>query len=123
MGGTITETERPYYTSDSLLYTVDWDNGQTSKHYSNGLFCIGRFQSRSEFEAAINVIGPVELTLGPQGGFRHAEIILEYDGDYQEAEIDDRSLWIDLLEPLAQKPGVIINTIKLSPKNRKKRST
>ena len=77
MGGTITGTECPYSTMDSLLYTADWDNGQTSKHYSKGLFCIGHFQSRSEFEAAINLAGTVELTLGPQCGFRHAKITLE----------------------------------------------
>jgi hypothetical protein len=76
-GGTVTAIERPYSTIESLLYTVQWDNGQISKHYSNGLFCIGRFHSLLEFEAAIRFTGPVELTVGPQGGFRHAKLCVE----------------------------------------------
>ena len=116
MGGTITGTEQPYYTMDSLLYTVHWDNGQISKHYSNGLFCIGKFQTRSEFEVAINVTGPVELTLGPRGGFRHVKIGLEYDGQSQEVEIYDRGLWLDCLEPLTKKKGIEFNAIKSPPK-------
>jgi hypothetical protein len=120
MGGTITATESPYYTMDSLLYAVHWDNGQISKHYTKGLFCIGRFQTRTEFEAAININGTVELTLGPQGGYRHARVCLRYDGHPQEVEIDDRVLWIDCLERLARKNGVQIHTIILPPKSRKK---
>lgn len=120
MGGTITATESPYYTIDLLLYTVCWDNGQISKHYASGLFCIGRFQTRTEFEAAINVSGPVELTLGPQGGFRHARVRLEYDGHPQEVEIHDRGLWIDCLERLARKNAVEIHTITLPARSRRK---
>jgi len=122
-GGAIIRTERPYYTIDTVLYTVQWDNGQVSKHYSNGLFCIGRYQTRSEFEAAINVTGPAELTLGPQGGFRHVKIALEYDGHPQDVEIYDRGLWFGCLEALAKNHGAAINIIGLPAKTRKKRST
>lgn len=123
MGGTITGAERPYNTMDSLLYAVHWDNGQISKHYSNGLFCIGRFQTRSEFEAAIYFAGPIELTLGPQGGFRHVSFALDYDGQPQDVEIYDRGLWFDCLEPLAKKLSATINTITLPRKKRNERST
>lgn len=44
-GGVITAAEQPYRTMDQLLYIVRWDNGQTSKHYAKGLFCVGRFQT------------------------------------------------------------------------------
>jgi hypothetical protein len=120
MGGTITATESPYHSSDSLLYTIHWDNGQISKHYANGLFCIGRFQTRSEFEAAIKLSGPVELTVGPQGGFRHARVRVEYDGHPQEAEIHDRSLWIGCVERLARENTVAIHTIALPGRSRRK---
>lgn len=120
MGGTVTATESPYYTIDSLLYTVRWDNGQISKHYANGLFCVGRFQTRTEFEAAINFSGPVEVTLGPQGGFRQVRVHLEFDGNDQDVEIHDRNMWIACLEQLARKSRVEIHTIKLPPKSRKK---
>lgn len=121
MGGTITGTERPYSTMDQLLYTVHWDNGQISKHYSNDLFCIGRLQTRTEFEDAIHVTGPIEVTVGPLGGFLHVKIALVYDGHAQDVEIYDRGLWLDCLEPLAKKHGATINTIKLPPKARTKR--
>jgi hypothetical protein len=52
-GGTIIGTEKPYYTMDQMLYKVHWDNGQLSKHYYKGLFCIGRLQNRAEFDEAI----------------------------------------------------------------------
>ena len=120
MGGTITATESPYYSIDSLLYTVRWDNGQTSKHYANGLFCIGRFQTRTEFEAAINICGPVAVTLGPQGGFRHVRVCFEYDGHPQQVEIYDRNLWIDCLERIVRESALQIQTIKLPTKLRKK---
>jgi hypothetical protein len=122
MGGTITERGNVRGTG-SPLYTVHWDNGQLSKHYSNGLFCIGRFQSRSEFEDAISVGGPVELTLGPQGGFRHAKLILEYDGNSLDVEVYDRRLWFGCLEHIAETTGAIVNTVHLPPKTRKTRST
>lgn len=123
MGGTIAGTERSYHTIDNLLYTVHWDNGQVSKHYANGLSCIGRFSTLCEFENAVNVTGPIKLTVGPQGGFRHVRLMLDYDGQSQDVEIYDRRLWFDCLEPLAKKHGATINTTKLPPKIRGKPST
>ena len=122
MGGTISATEIAYYAM-ALLYTVQWDNGQVSKHYENGLFCIGQFHTRSEFEAAINVTGPVELTVGPQGGFRQVQVALEYDGQPQDVCIYDRRLWYDCLEALAEKNKVHIHTIRLPAKPRRNRPT
>ncbi len=120
MGGVITTMERPVPMVDSMLYTVEWDNGQTSKHDANGLFCIGRFQTRAEFEAAIKFAGPVELTLGSKGEFHHVKIALEYDGQPQEVELSDRGLWLDCLGPLAKEQDATVNATKLPPKTRKK---
>lgn len=117
-GGTITETEVPHLGSDSLLYTINWDNGQRSKHYENGLFCIGKFATRTEFEQAIVLVGPVKFTKGPQGGFRQIQFTVEYDGQISEVEIYDRSLWFNCLEALAQKQEAKINIVMLSPKRR-----
>jgi hypothetical protein len=120
MGGTITAAANVGYTlGDSLLYSVLWDNGQTSKHYSNGLFCIGRFATRTDFANSIKLIGPIELTTGPMGGFRHCILSLEYDGQVQKTQIWDRELWIDCLEPLAKGQGVEVSTIRLPGKPRR----
>jgi hypothetical protein len=115
-GGTIAHTEKPDHTRDQLLYVVRWDNGQVSKHYDKDLFCIGHFQCRAEFEAAIKPTGDVRLTVGPAGGFRNAEFELEYDGHAQTAEVDDRWLWFECIEPIVKKLG-----LKISPNRLPKR--
>jgi len=114
-GGVITATEKPYYTMDHLLYTVHWYHGQNSKHYAKGLFCIGRFQTRKEFEAAIQFEGDIHVTLGPQGGFRGAEMKVCYDGTSMDGRLyqEDRDLWLDLLEPLAKRQKAKVQTTKL----------
>ena len=112
-GGTITAVEKPYLTMDHLLYAVQWDNGQVSKHYGKELFCIGPFQNRREFEKAIKPAGTVELTVGPAGGFRNARFDLEYDGQFQTVEVADRRLWLGCVEPLVRNAGLKISTTKL----------
>jgi hypothetical protein len=112
-GGTIAAVEQPYYTMDRQLYTVRWDDGQISKHYGNELFCIGRFQNREKYEEAITPRGPVELTVGPNGGFRKVRLELDYDGQVQTTEIRDRKLWQECLEPLIKKSGIEISTTQL----------
>jgi hypothetical protein len=121
MGGTIIGTVKPYLTMDHLLYTVRWDNGQVSKHYDKNLFCIGNFSTRAEFEAAIELDGAIELTIGPQGGFREARMRLKYGASIQEVHLHrgDRELWVECLEPLAKRMQVKINTIKLPPAKRR----
>lgn len=116
-GGTIAATQKPYSTMDHLLYKVLWDNGQLSKHYDKELFCIGRFQNRAEFEQAIKLVGAVELTIGPSGGFRYVRFELEFDGQHQTVELGDRNLWMDCIEPIAGKSGCIISTTKLPRKS------
>jgi len=119
-GGTITATQRPYFTMDNLLYTVQWDNGQLSKHYYRELFCIGRFQTRAEFEQAIRPTGAVELTVSSAGGFRHVRFELEYDGNRQTVELYDRDLWFECVKALAEKTGCTISTTRLPGKKRSK---
>ena len=112
-GGIVTHTEKPYHTMDQLLYVVRWDNGEVSKHYDKELFCIGHFQNRGDFEAAIRPTGEVSLTVGPAGGFRNAEFELEYDGHAQTAEVTDRRLWLECIEPVVKRLGLKISTTKL----------
>ena len=112
-GGTIVKLEKPYGTMDQLLYTVRWDNGQVSKHYEKELFCIGPFQSRAEYEGAIKPIGDIELTVGPAGGFRSARFELEYDGEIQKANVQNRKLWLECIEPLVKKRTLKITETKL----------
>jgi hypothetical protein len=122
MGGVVTATEKPYRTMDHLLYKIRWDNGQVSKHYYRGFFCIGRFESRDEFEGAIRLEGQVQLTVGPGGGFRSGLMRVVYDGESREGRLtqQDRDLWVDFLEPLAKRQKVEVLTTKLPPANRKK---
>ena len=101
-GGTVQTTTVPYLRMGQLLYTVRWDNGQTSKHYENGLFCIGRFATLDDFRNAIIPKAPVAVILGPQGGFREAKLPLTYDGQLQIAHLlqYDRALWKGFVEPI-----------------------
>lgn len=121
VSGIIANTEKPYYTMDHLLYTICWVNGQVSKHYANGLFCIGRFETLSEFEAAIGFEGEVELTVGPQGGFRGVQLQVKYDGMSQQYQLfkGDQCLWEMVLKPLAMLRNIRVKTIKLAPAKRK----
>ena len=123
MGGTIIATEKIYSSIDQLLYMIRWDNEQVSKHYSKDLFCIGRFKTRSDFEASIRPQGEVQLTIGPKGGFRQAALSLEYDEHVQEAVIFDRRLWLECLEPIVKRSNVKITIITLptAPRIRKNR--
>ncbi len=78
---------------------------------------------RQEYESAIKITGPVELTLGPQGGFREVTVGLVYDGQEQKVTICDQRLWLQCLEPLTIKAGLEIATVRLPPKSRIKRTT
>jgi hypothetical protein len=101
---------------------VRWDDGQVSKHYSGKLFCIGRFQSRAEFEQAIKPAGVAELTVGPAGGFRHARLELEYDGKYQTVELYDGAFWQECVEPVVKQSGCTISITRLPSKKEIKAS-
>jgi len=81
-GGTISSTRQEFSTIDQLLYTVTWDTGQRSVHYSNTLSSIGTARNLSEFQdwiVAEAVRG--EIVLGPMGGLRSAKIFLQ-NGDW-----------------------------------------
>ena len=121
-GGAITASQENAYTKliGGLLHTVRWDNGQVSKHYPKEILCIGRFQSRSEFEQAIKPTGVAELTVGPAGGFRHVRLELEYDGNRQRAELYDRVFWEECIEPIVKKSGCVISITRLPSKKEMK---
>jgi hypothetical protein len=113
-GGTITDVqERSQFVSGYVLYAVRWDNGQVSRHYENELFCIGHLKDRSSFEAAIKPKGPIELTVGPSSGFRSARFELDYDGQPQVADVHDRRLWLECIEPKVKKLKLKVSTTKL----------
>ncbi len=108
LGGTIVGTTKPWMTMDQLLYDVRWDNGQTSRHYGNGLSNIGRFATLEEYRAAIVPEGPVELTLGPKGGFRHVKMTAIYDGQACVVDSTDRAIW-SFLKPYVTAAGLPIS--------------
>jgi hypothetical protein len=113
-GGTITDIqERSQLLSGYVLYTVRWDNGLVSRHYDIQLFCIGQFKDRSSFEAAIKPKGPVELIVGGGSGFRSARFELDYDGQPQAADVHDRRLWLECIEPKVKKLKLKVSTTKL----------
>jgi len=115
-GGTITDArESTHFITGPMLYTVRWDDGKTSKHYADELFCIGRFQTWKEFEAAIKPTGAVEVTLGPSGGFRGVKLDLEYDGRAQTAMLSkhNKGLWLECVEPLVKRSKLNISTKRL----------
>lgn len=113
--GEVTGTEKPYYTMDQLLYSVLWDNGQTSKHYYQELFSIGRFNTRAEFEAAFKLKGEITMKVGPRGGFRSITFHVEYDGRLIEWETRDRGVWKGVIEPAATRDRIEI--IRLTEPN------
>jgi len=117
-GGTITASQENSYTRviGDFLHTVRWDNGQESKHYSSELFCIGLFQSRTDFEEAIKPTGVPELTVGPAGGFRRVRLELEYEGKPQTVELRDGAFWRECVEPIVKKSGCTISTTRLPSK-------
>ncbi len=124
MGGVITASVNLPY-SDVRLYSVLWDNGQSSRHYAKELFGIGRFASIAEFEAAIEV-EHVRLPVGPRGGFAGAEIRLRYDGCHQHSKLfkcdSDREFWVGFLEPIAGPQGAGIETLE-PPRSKTKRGS
>lgn len=119
MGGEVLDVfENAWGTGE--LYEVCWDNGQKSVHYPRKLLCIGRFRTRREFEAAIQFEGPVELTLGPQGGFRGARLRVRYDGETYDVELEkgEDALWRGCLEPIINARGAAVQRIELPAKPR-----
>jgi len=121
-GGTVQGTTKPYLTMDQLLYTVRWDNGQTSRHYAKGLLCIDRFATLDEFRAAIIPREPVELTLGPRGGFREATVPLIYDGETYTAHLfqGDRAIWDGFIRPIVNDRGLTIHEERLPSARQRK---
>lgn len=118
LGGTIESISQPHAAMGSNLYSIRWDNDQVSKHYERKLFCIGRFATLDDFTAAIEPWGSVNLTLGPQGGFREAHLQLRYDGHMQDVHLSqyDRDIWVDFLDSIFKAKGSEIVTTQLAPK-------
>jgi len=119
-GGTITDIgEAHHIITGYILFSVRWDNGQVSRHYRNELLCIGRFQNRAAFEAAVKPKGAVELTVGPGDGFKNVRFDVEYDGQAQTATLQDERLWREIVKPLVEESRLKISMTKLKMVRRK----
>jgi hypothetical protein len=121
-GGKIVRTERPYVTRDQLLYVVEWDSGQSTKHYFGDLLVIGSFETIDEFRQAI-VAGarPGTLVLGPGGGFREFTMEIEYRGRILDLKLeqDQQAIWVQVLSPMHEKGEIRVTTTRMSPKPRR----
>ncbi|MFV0934624.1 MULTISPECIES: hypothetical protein [Pseudomonas] len=120
IGGVITNASKPYSTYDDKLCVVQWDDGTNSKHYSNDLVCIGRFQSFQEFESATQIHGPIQVTAGPQGGFQEAKFSVTYDGQVIDAHLlkSDQKFWTQCIQPLARTQKIAIKEKRVQAKKR-----
>ena len=109
-------TERSYVTMDQLLYVVQWDTGQTTKHYFGDLFVIGPFETLHAFEEALLAgVRTANLTVGPQGGFRHVVIELEFQGHSMLIEFEQaqRNIWKDVIRPVLERANVQVVETRL----------
>lgn len=111
--GIVEEISKPYDTVDQLLFTIRWDDGSTTREYGSKLFCIGRFQNRAEFDAAITPVSAATVTEGPRGGFKSASLALIYEGHSRGVRITDRALWADSVEPRLRALGLETKVTRL----------
>lgn len=115
-GGTIVGFEKPYYTMDIYLYSVQWDTGERTKHYFSELLCIGPFRTLSDFKQAILTDGErAKLTLGPVGGFRGFSMYLRNAGTPLLIQYtkDHKRLYDWLIEPLIKQAGISVEVEQL----------
>jgi hypothetical protein len=70
---------------------------------------------------AIQFEGEIHVTLGPQGGFRGAEMKVCYDGTSMDGRHyqEDRDLWLEFLEPLAKRQRAEVQTTELPSARRR----
>lgn len=121
-GGVITSQESRF---GSPLFRVQWDSGQRTAHYENGLCCIGTFQTLQEMAAAIRDGGRnARVHLGPGGGLR--EFTMEVAGDPPVSiglTSEQSSTWRNVLEPLLQDAGieVAVTQEEMAPRPKAKR--
>ena len=114
----ILRVSKPYLTIDSLLFDVDWDSGENSTEYGSKMLCLGRFSSPSALADAIHVVGPAQVTLGPQGGFRQATIEIEFDGRTLATTIYDGALWLRVVRQRVTDAGLEPTEIRVPRKQR-----
>ena len=125
-GGVIVGTEKPYYTVDSLLYVVQWQTGQQTKHYLKELLCIGQFESLREFGQALLSHGEKpRLTIGPQGGFREFSMQVRMGDSLLLVRyvMEQKTIYESLLAPLLKTAGIQLEILQLEGKKRKQRPT
>jgi len=68
----------------------------------------------------VELVGPVEITRGPLGGFRHARVVLRVDGELQSCYVDDRD-WGNSFDKQATIKGIPVTTTKLQKRPPKRR--
>jgi hypothetical protein len=79
IGGEITSFTKPYSTMDFFLYEVKWDSGHSSKHYYKELEPIGLCKDWTEYAKILSTGKDAKITLGPKGGFKKFEMIIQYN--------------------------------------------
>jgi hypothetical protein len=104
---------------DQLLYVVDWDTGQTTRHYFGDLLVISPFETLHDFEQALlSGVCKANLTLGPQGGFRQAVVEVEAHGQsiVMQFEQTQRKHWEEVVRPIIERAGVPVVEARMPKK-------
>ena len=104
--------------SEQALYTIDWDTGQQTFHYGYELICIGSFHTMDEFRDAILLGSDAQITLGPQGGFRFASMVVPTTDGLMSIciEQDQEFIWRSFIEPILKEAKIPILTTRLQRK-------
>lgn len=89
------------------LYVVKWDNGQESAHYWQELFCIGQFQTLTDFELAFEKARNAEVRYGPRGAFLEFRATLGGDIAYFLTGGYWPTYW-KYVEGLIQRFGIVV---------------
>lgn len=106
--------------SGQALYTVDWDNGEQTRHYSYELICIGSFHTIEDFRAALRLGSNPQITLGPQRGFRHASMVIPTPIGSVSIDVarEHEWIWRSIIEPILKESQVPVKVIQLERKIR-----
>ena len=119
-GGSITRIDisNSGVVSGQALYTVDWDTGQQTHHYSHELICIGSFRTMDEFRALIRLGSAAQVTIGAQGGFRSASLVVPTNDGLLSIHVrkEHESIWASIIEPILKEGRIPIRTDHLERK-------
>jgi hypothetical protein len=123
-GGTVVANEASgilgSFSGDADLFVVKWDNGQTSKHYAQELFCIGPFQALNDFEKALGGARDSMVECGPLGGFRRFSTTIMAGNEPQSFVFTAKWIWDEHVEPTLRRLKKTVRDTRI-PSAREKR--